>query len=437
MARTLGIRLEDKNAWERRVPLTPAAVRRLAAEPDLDVQVQRSPTRVFPDESYAAAGAELVDDPFGADVVVAVKEIPTHLFRAGGTYVFFSHTIKGQPYNMDMLRRLMALGCNLVDYERVVDERGRRLIFFSWFAGAAGAIDTLHAAGQRYASLGIRTPFEDVGMAHTYGDLVKAEAALKAVGERILTEGLSAGNGPFVLGITGYGNVSQGSQHVLSWLPVEYITPEQLRALRARVDAPRDRLYVVVFSEEHMVEPRAAGAPFVLGEYFGHPERYRSIFVRHVPHLDVMINAIYWTEASPRLLTNEQIAAFHAQGGGMRLQVVGDISCDLHGSVECLVKSTHPDAPCFVYDPLTGQATDGVAGRGLVMMAVDNLPCEIPAESSQAFSDVLEPFMAALTRADFSQPLDEVVLPDPLREALILHRGELTPHYRYMAKFVS
>jgi alpha-aminoadipic semialdehyde synthase len=437
MARTLGIRLEDKNAWERRVPLTPAAVERLAAEPDLRVQVQRFPRRIFPDQAFAAAGAELVEDPFGADVVLAVKEIPTALLRPGGTYVFFSHTVKGQPHNMPMLRRLMELRCNLIDYERVVDEKGRRLIFFSWFAGAAGAIDTLHAAGQRYASLGVPTPLADVGMAHAYGDLVQAEAALRAVGERIRAEGLSAGEGPFILGITGYGNVSQGTQHVLSWLPVEYVAPEALPTLRARADIPRDRIYVVVFREEHMVEPRAEGAPFVLGEYFAHPERYRSIFVRHVPHLDVMINAIFWTEASPRLLTNAQIASLHASEGGMRLQVVGDISCDLRGSVECLLKATHPDRPCFVYDPVSGVVTDGVGGRGLVMMAVDNLPCEIPAESSRAFSDALEPFMAALLRADFTQPLERVVLPDPIRRAVILHQGELTPEYRYMARFLS
>ncbi len=436
MPHTLGIRLEDKNIWERRVPLTPAAVQRLAAQPDLEVRVQASPTRIFPDTEFSAAGAHIVDDPFDADVVVAVKEIPTPLLRQGGSYVYFSHTIKGQPYNMAMLRRLMELRCNLFDYERVVDDRGRRLIFFSWFAGAAGAIDTLQAAGERYAAKGIANPFEQVGMTYSYGGLDKAEAGLRAVGEHIRTQGLPQAMRPFVIGITGYGNVSQGAQHVLDWLPIQDITPEELPALTAMADPPGDRVFRVVFREEHMVEPVAEGAAFELMEYFQHPERYRTIFERWVPHLDLMINAIYWTTASPRLISNAQLRGWFEEQGEIRLQVVGDVSCDIGGSVECLVKATEPDNPHFVYDPITDEITDGTAGRGLCMMAVDNLPCELPAEASKAFSDALEPFVADLMRADLTLPLAQVALPAPLRAALILHQGELTPEYRYMADFL-
>ncbi len=436
MAHTLGIRLEDKSVWERRVPLTPAAVGRLAGQPDLEVRVQVSPTRVFADRAYGDHGALLVEDPFDAKVVLAVKEIPLGLFRPGGTYVFFSHTIKGQPHNMAMLRRLVELRCNLIDYERVVDERGRRLIFFSWFAGAAGAIDTLQAAGERYASMGIANPFEQVEMAHVYGGLAEAEEALGAIAHRIRTDRLPAAMRPFVLGITGYGNVSQGAQHVLDWLPIQEIAPEDLPALRAADDHPGDRIYKVVFREEHMVEPVEEGAPFQLMEYFQHPERYRSVFERHVPQLDLMINAVYWTDASPRLVTNEQLRRWFEADGRMRLQVVGDVSCDIGGSVECLLKGTAPDNPHFVFDPITGSVTDGVAGRGLVMMAVDSLPCELSVEASQAFSDALEPFMADLLRADLSLPLEQVELPAPLKNALILHQGELTPDYRYMAGFL-
>jgi saccharopine dehydrogenase (NAD+, L-lysine-forming) len=367
---------------------------------------------------------------------MAVKEIPTPLLRPDGTYVYFSHTIKGQPYNMDMLRRLMELRCNLIDYERVVDAKGRRLIFFSWFAGAAGAIDTLQAAGERYAHLGIPNPFERVGMAYTYRGLGGAEEGLRAIGDHIRAEGLPEAMRPFVIGITGYGNVSQGAQHVLDWLPVEEIKPEQLEALRRMENPPGDRIYKVVFHERHMVQPIEAGAAFDLMEYFQHPARYRSIFERWVPHLDLMINAIYWTQASPRLISNQQLARWFQEQDGIRLQVVGDVSCDIGGSVECLVKATEPDNPHFVYDPITGQVTDGTAGRGLCMMAVDNLPCELPAEASGAFSEALAPFVASLLRCDFSRSFSQLELPAPLRAALILHRGELTPDYRYMAEFL-
>ncbi len=431
----VGIRREDKSEWERRVPLTPGAVGRLVNEHGLRVQVESSPTRVFSDQAYRDQGAEIVDDACGSDVVLAVKEIPLKLFKPGGTYVFFSHTIKGQPYNMAMLRRLMELGCDLIDYERVVDEQGRRLIFFSWFAGVAGMVDSLYSLGKRLQWRGLDTPFSQVELTWRYGDLGSAEEALRAVGERIRKEGLPAQLCPFVAGFAGYGNVSQGAQHMYDLLPVEQVAPQELAALR-QGEPVRDRVFKVVFSEEHMVEPRQPGAAFSLQEYYDFPERYRSIFMRHVPHIDLLLNGIYWTEAYPRLINNQDLARLF-EAGPPRLQVVGDVSCDVGGSVQCLVKATSLDEPCFVYDPATGVVTDGAAGPGLAMMAVDNLPCELPAEASQSFSRVLEPFVAALAQTDFRVPFAELQLPGPIQRALILHRGELTADYEYMRAFLD
>jgi saccharopine dehydrogenase (NAD+, L-lysine-forming) len=141
VANTIGIRLEDKNAWERRAPLTPDAVRRVSSE-GVEVHVERFSRRAFPDEAYAEAGATLSDDVRDCEMVLGIKEMSEDYFRPGGAYFFFSHTIKGQPYNMDMLRSLVDRGCTLMDYERVTDEEGRRLIFFGRYAGLAGMIDT-------------------------------------------------------------------------------------------------------------------------------------------------------------------------------------------------------------------------------------------------------------------------------------------------------
>jgi len=147
--RKVGIRREDKDAWEARVPLVPDDVRGIVASCDATVCVQPSALRVFPDDAFASAGAVVTEDLDDCDIVLAVKEIPEAQFRPGKTYVFFSHTIKGQPYNMDMLRRMMELGCQLLDYERIVDEHNARLISFSRFAGIAGVVDTLWALGRR------------------------------------------------------------------------------------------------------------------------------------------------------------------------------------------------------------------------------------------------------------------------------------------------
>jgi alpha-aminoadipic semialdehyde synthase len=337
---------------------------------------------------------------------------------------------------MGMLRRMVERRCSLVDYERVVDERNRRLIFFSWFAGTAGAIDTLHAAGLRYRWLGLETPLLDVRPTHAYSDLASAREALHRVGERIRDEGFPAALSPFVVGITGYGNVSQGAQDILEWLPVEEVRPEELPALRARADAPRDRVFQVVFHEEHTVEPRAPGARFHLEEYFQHPDRYRGVFERHVVHLDVLVNAVFWTPVHPRLLTLDFLRAWYGGAERPRLQVVGDVSCDIGGSVECCLKTSSPDEPCFVYDPVTAGVADGCEGPGVVMMTVDNLPCELPREASEMFSGVLGQYVASIVKADFSDPFERLALPDPIRRALVLHRGEFTPEYRYMAGFL-
>lgn len=437
MARsTLGIRREDKNRWERRVPLTPEAVAELVRAHGASVRVEASPNRAFPDDAYRSTGAELVADASGADVFVAVKEIPERWFRPGGVYLYFSHTVKGQEKNMPMLRRLVELGCSLIDYERVVDDAGRRLIFFSWFAGAAGMVDTLHVLGRRLDWLGLENPFSDFPPTWRHGSLPAVAASLEGVSARIRAGGLPRELAPFVVGFAGYGNVARGAWHVFDQLPVEEVAPEDLPRLPPQGSGPNDRLFKVVFREEHMVAPRDPAGTFQLQEYFAHPERYRSTFTRHVPYLDVLLNGIYWTESYPRLITLQDLRQWFAGPVPPRLKVVGDVSCDLHGSVESLVKVTTPDEPAFTWDPLAGTARDGCEGRGLVMMAVDNLPCELPAEASEAFSEALLPFMPGLLEADFSLPLDRLVLPAPLRRALILHRGEFTPEYRYMEGYL-
>ncbi len=224
----IGIRREDKNKWERRVPITPDHVRELLDEEELRILVQPSPIRALSEEDYAAAGAIVQEDLSEADVIVAVKEVPIDLLQAGKTYLFFSHTIKGQDYNMPLLRRLMELECQLIDYERIVDDRNRRLIAFGEYAGIAGMVDTLTALGQRLDWEGITTPFSDLRQTYTYENLTAAQEAVSLVGQRIVKEGLPEQLSPLVIGIAGYGNVSRGAQAILDLLPIREINPEEL-----------------------------------------------------------------------------------------------------------------------------------------------------------------------------------------------------------------
>ena len=429
---TVGIRREDKNKWERRVPLTPEHVSRLSEQEDLEFLVQPSRKRVFTDQEYEAAGARVGGDLTPCRTVFAIKEIPADLLRPGVAYVFFSHTIKGQPQNMYMLRRLMDLGCHLIDYERLVDEKGRRLVLFGWHAGVAGMIDTLWSLGRRLEWEGISNPFSRVKQALEYGTLEEAREELLAVGESIRAEGLPPSIAPLVFGFAGYGNVSRGAQEILEILPTTEVDPAGLADIGADGEPDRHSVYKVVFKEEHTVVPADPEAEFDLEEFFSNPKAYRSVFDKYVPHLSVLMNAVYWQPGSPRLLTTESLAKLYAGGATPRLRVIGDISCDVDGAVQCTVKGTGSDNPVFVFEPETSRVIDGIAGRGPVVLAVDNLPAELPRESSEGFSTALLPFVAAIANADFDLELDSLDLPPEVMRALILHKGRLTPDYEYL-----
>jgi alpha-aminoadipic semialdehyde synthase len=431
--RLLGIRREDKNEWERRSPLTPEQVSRLIEESVIRVAVQPSSLRAFPDRDYARVGAEVREDLSDCPVVFGVKEMPVEFFRQGGCYVFFSHVIKGQQYNMGMLSRMMELGCDLVDYEKIVDEEGRRLVFFGRFAGLAGMVNTLHGLGRRLEHEGLRTPLFDIKQAREYARIDVAKAGLRQAGEKIAADGLPAGLVPVVIGITGYGHVAQGALEALRELGTTEVPPGDLPGLADNADPKA--VYHVVFKEEDMVEPKESGHAFELQDYYDNPERYRSAFERHLPYLTAFANCIYWEDRYPRLLTREWLR--RNGGGGRRLRIVGDISSDVRGSVEATVRTTDSGSPFFVYDPETDTDRTGIDGRGLVIMAIDNLPCEFPFGASREFGSALMPFVPSVVSANYDSALEDLGLPPEVGSALVLHRGGLTPEFEYISSFLD
>jgi alpha-aminoadipic semialdehyde synthase len=437
MVALIAIRREDKSEWERRVPLTPQDAAELQREHGIQVIVQTSSIRAFTDEEFTQMGVSVQEDLAQCPVIFGIKEMPDRFFEPDKTYVFFAHVIKGQTYNMPMLQRLLDLGCTLIDYERVVDEENRRLIFFGWHAGVAGMIDTLWALGQRLTWEGIRTPFTTLRQTHTYHDLAECKEALASVRAGLETAGLPAAVAPLIVGVAGYGNVSRGAQEMLDLLPIIEIEPGDIAALAASQDHSRHHIYKAVFKEWHMVEPLSPAAPFELQDYYDRPERYRGVFEQYIPHLTVLVNAIFWTERYPRLVTKAYLRELFGGEEPPRLRVIGDISCDVQGAIECTVRSTEPGDPIYVYNPLTGQATDGHEGPGVVLMAVDILPSELPREASADFSQVLRPFMPQIARCDFSQPFEVCDLPPEIKRAVIAYQGQLTPDYQYIQEFLA
>jgi alanine dehydrogenase len=434
----IGIRREDKNQWERRVPLTPEHVRVLSGGQHLGVRVQPSPIRAFPDAAYASAGATITENLSGCKLILGVKEVPEALLLPGSTYVFFAHVAKGQHHNMPMLRRILELGCSLVDYEKIVDDRGRRLIFFGLQAGHSGMIDTLWALGRRLELEGIRpNPFAEIRQAWKYETLADAQTAVAAAGERILTEGLPPQLRPFVCGFAGYGNTYRGAAEVFDLLPIREVHPQDLGEIAADPNPPPDVAFKVVFHEEHAVEPASPWDRFELQDYYLHPEKYRPVFERHLPHLTLLVNCIYWEPKYPRLVTKDALAKLFGGSAVPRLRVIGDISCDVGGSIECTVRCTDPGDPVFVWDTRQNRDLPGVAGRGPVVLAVDNLPCELPVDASEHFGDMLLPFVPALSRCDWGLPLESLPLPPEILRAVIVHRGKLAPAFAYLESHLA
>jgi saccharopine dehydrogenase (NAD+, L-lysine-forming) len=433
----IGVRREDKSEWERRVPVTPEDAALLQSEHGIQVIVQPSSIRAFTSQDYESAGVLVQEDLSACKVVLGIKEMPDEAFVPGGAYAFFAHVIKGQEYNMRMLQRMLDLGCTLIEYERVADDRNRRLIFFGWHAGVAGAIETLWALGQRLEWEGVPNPFSTLRHTYSYHDLAEARAGLARVRAQIESDGLPAELTPLIIGVAGYGNVSRGVQEILNLLPTIEIEPEQVASIVAAPGASRHHIYTVIFKEWHMVEPVSPGTPFDLQDYYAHPEKYHGVFERYLPHLTTLMNAIFWTKAYPRLVTTGNLRTLFGAPGKPRLRVIGDISCDIEGAIQCTVKSTPIDDPVFVYDPATATVTDGYQGQGLVIMAVDILPAELPREASVDFSRVLRPFVPSLANCDLTVPFAECNLPPEIKRAVIVYRGELTPDYRYIQQYLD
>ena len=436
MSISIGIRHEDKYLMERRAPLTPKHVKWLVNHQKLDIIVQTSEKRVFKDDEYIKSGAKISKDLKKCEVIFGVKEMPPSFFEKGKTYIFFSHVIKGQAANMPMLKKMMDLGCNLIEYEKIIDEQGKRLIFFGKYAGLAGMINSFWSLGLRLKHFGSDSKLSKIKQAHTYNSLTEAKEDISYIGQLIAEKGIPDDLRPFVIGFTGYGNVSQGAQEICGLVPVKEITPEKLLTLKFRKNNPNNIIYKVIFKEEHLSEPIDSTREFDLQDYYSNPHLYKSVFEKYVPHLSMLINCMYWDARFPKLITKEYLKKLYTKGNP-KLLVIGDISCDIDGSVESTVESTAIEKPIYVYNPLIDTVNFGCEGDGILTMAVDILPSELPRDSSNGFGDVLMSFVKPIAIADYNLPYEELDLPRAIKKALILHNGELTPSFKYLEEHLK
>jgi len=436
MKTKIGIRREDINKWERRVPLIPSHARELVDKHPVEFIVQPSTIRIFTDDDYRVFDIPVQEGLSPCSIVLALKEIPLERIEKDKVYLFFSHTAKGQSQNMPMLKRMMELGCTIIDYEKMVNDKGQRVLFFGNYAGHAGMVDTLWALGRRLAAEGTPNPFMELHPTHCYKSLVDANEAVAKVALSIGRDGLPPGLDPLVVGFFGYGHVSQGAQEVFEILPTETVRPGDLPGLlKSGAKAPRT-LFKVVFKEEDMVVPVDPARSFDLQDYYKNPQDYRPVADRYVPYMTALVNGIYWAPQYPKFVTKPFLKELFGGAARPRLRVIGDITCDINGAIESTVAATDPDNPVYVYDPAQDKALYGFSGTGPVVLAVYNLPAELPLEASTYFSGGLKEHVPALARADFRKGFADCGLPDVIRRAVILYRGELAPDYAYLGRFL-
>lgn len=439
----LAIRRENKNKWERRVALTPQDCKKLIAN-GIKVIIQPSELRCFTDKQYIDQGVELNEDITSANVILGVKEVPVEYLYKDKTYMYFSHTLKGQACNMPALKEILFKKIRLIDYELIKnrpDESGnsQRLVAFGRFAGIAGAVDFLQGLGDFLLYKNMFTPFIHTGYSYMFPSVDDAKVSVSKVGNLLRKKQLPVELCPFIIGITSSGRVSKGVQEILRILPHEYIDADDLKSLFIK-NPKRDRVFITVIEHRHMYV-HLTKDNFDKIDFYQNPGDYKSIFAeKYVPFLSVIFHCMFWDKHAPKILTMDE-AHDLTELKKFRVLGISDITCDFKGSIELLQKFTTIENPFYTIDPLTGIIEDNfkkMAENSIIYHAVDHLPAEFPIDASKHFSEKLSPFILDILNSEYPVEIpvieDDSDLPVEIYNAVETWNGKLMPKFNYLYK---
>jgi len=432
-ATTLAIRRENVD-WERRAPFTPAQVGALKAQnPGLKVLIQPSNQRCFGIHEYEAVGAVESEDLSSADFIVGVKQVAIDQLLEGKTYMFFSHTIKGQKDNMPMLDAILDKKIRLIDYEKLQkDGHGHRTVAFGKWAGVAGAIDILSCLGMKLQALKMDSPFFRIARPHNYSSIDECYRHLRANIQPELEAFARKRNHPFTFVCTGNGNVSQGAQEVLNQLGIEWVAPRDLKAVKESGRYDKTKIYgTVVDLKDHLSHERHGR--FNIQDFLERPDKYKSNFRDEIaPYANVIINGILWMPGHPRLLSNEDLPALK------HLYAVADITADPDGSLEFMQECTSLDDPYRFFDTEKQESRYGFTGNGFNYSSVDNLPTQVAPEASAFFGEHLSHLVPDLLKAADPEKTLQNLFADGLNpevaNAIITSEGGLAPRFENIAE---
>lgn len=396
----IGILREGKIPHDKRVAFTPEQCLMInSAFPNVEVIVQPSDWRCYTNQEYSDKGVKLQEDLNDCDLLIGIKEVPKQELIAGRKYMFFSHTIKKQPHNKELLQIILKKNIQLIDYECLTDEEFNRIIGFGYYAGIVGAYNGILGYGKKYK-------LYDLKPAHLCYDKQELKEELKKVN---LTN--------IKIIVTGNGRVANGAVELLGALNIRRITPYEFTHYFYR-----EPTYVQLHSQNY--NEKLDGSQWNTHEFYTHPERFRSTFGKYTRDCDLLIHCSFWDPRAPILFSKEDMRA-----PDFRISVIADVTCDINGSIPSTVKPSTIDDKFYGYNPVKESIGQPFSNDTITVMAVDNLPCELPRNASE----------------DFGKELIEKVLPSLLinddkgliERASITKAGHLMPRFEYLSDYVA
>lgn len=396
----IGLLREEKFPVDKRVVLTPKQCNRFKAHyPNVELIVQSSDIRCFSDEQYIYEGVDVVHDVSGCDVLIGVKEVPKNILIPNKTYLYFSHTIKKQDYNRDLLVKMIEMGISMIDYEVLRNKNNERLIGFGRYAGIIGAYNG-------FLTYGLKSGRYKLKPAHQCMDRVELEKELRGVelkNEKIV--------------ITGNGRVGNGIMELVKILGLKEVSiGEFLNQIF------KEPVFVHLSTMDY--NEKIDGSSSDKKEFYNYPELYKSSFVKFAKKADIFIAGHYYSSGSPYLFTRDD-AKLH----DFNLKVVADISCDIDGPVASTIRPSSIEAPIYGYDPVMEEEVPFQRDNAIAVMAVSNLPCELPKDASEDFgNEMLDKIFPLIIHGDKDQIISS---------ATICRSGDLTPDFEYLRGYVQ
>ncbi|TXD46656.1 NAD(P)-dependent oxidoreductase [Polaribacter sp. IC073] len=395
-----GIIKERKNPPDRRVVFSPRKLKEFKDKfTAAKIVVESSPIRVFSDAQYKETGIEVTEDMSNCDVLFGVKEVPIDALINNKKYFFFSHTIKKQPYNRDLLNAILEKNIELYDHETITKENGARLIGFGRYAGIVGAYNGFRAIGLKNESFNL--PKAEI--LDSQQELIAALHKIKLPALKIL--------------LTGNGKVAYGAKEMLDAMRIKQVSVDDY--LSQSFNEP---VYCLVDVLDY--NKRVDGEIIDNSDFYNNPEKYISDFMRFAKSTDFFIAGHFYGNGAPYLFTRED-----AKSNNFKIKFVADISCDVDGPVASTLRASTIADPIYGYNPNTESEVHYKDKEAIVVMAVDNLPCELPKDASEGFGEM---FLENVIPAFFNNDKDGV-----LERAKMTENGKLTERFSYLQDYIE